>query len=89
MVSGTLAAETLALTPLLGPPERIFDPSGGWSTTPFAVAPPLTFDLDLRLSAAHLDLYGLPVADAAASVIVADGKLTMTSDRRYGVRRPP
>ena len=78
VVSGTLAAETLALKPLLGPPERIFDPTGGRSTTPFAVAPPLTFDLDLRLSAAHLDLYGLPVADAAASVIVADGKLTMT-----------
>ena len=89
VVSGTLAAETLALKPLLGPPERIFDPTGGWSTTPFAVAPPVAFDLDLRLSAAHLDLYGLPVADAAASVIVADGKLTMTSDRRYRVRRPP
>ena len=77
VVSGTLAAETLALKPLLGPPERIFDPTGGWSTTPFAVAPPVAFDLDLRLSAAHLDLYGLPVADAAASVIVADGKLTI------------
>jgi AsmA protein len=77
VVSGTLAAENLALKPLLGPPERIFDPTG-WSTTPFAVAPPLTFDLDLRLSAAHLDLYGLPVSDAAASIIVADGKLTMT-----------
>ncbi len=78
VVSGTLAAETLALKPLLGPPERVFDPTGGWSTTPFAVSPPLAFDLDLRLSAAHLDVYGLPVADAAASVIVADGKLTMT-----------
>ncbi len=77
-VSGTLAAETLALGPLLGPPERVFDPSGGWSTKPFAFAALRTFDLDLRLSAAHLDVYGLPLADAAASVIVADGKLDMT-----------
>jgi AsmA protein len=77
-VSGTLAAETLALMPLLGPPERVFDPSGGWSTKPFGFEPLRTFDLDLRLSAAHLDVYGLPLADAAASIIVADGKLSMT-----------
>jgi AsmA protein len=77
-LSGTLAAETLALMPLLGPPERVFDPSGGWSTKPFAFEPLRTFDLDLRLSAAHLDVYGLPLADAAASIIVADGKLSAT-----------
>jgi AsmA protein len=77
-LSGTLAAETLALMPLLGPPERVFDPSGGWSTKPFAFEPLQTFDLDLRLSAAHLDVYGLPLADAAASIIVADGKLSMS-----------
>jgi AsmA protein len=77
-VSGTLAADTLALMPLLGPPEGVFDPSGGWSTKPFAFEPLRTFDLDLRLSAAHLDVYGLPLADAAASIIVADGKLSAT-----------
>jgi AsmA protein len=77
-VSGTLAAETLALGPLLGPPERLFDPSGAWSAKPFAFEPMRAFDLDLRLSAAHLDIYGLPLADAAASVIVKDGKLDMT-----------
>src|ERR1700733_3184585 len=68
-VSGTLAAETLALEPLLGPPERVFDPLGRWSTRPFAFAPLRSFDLDLRLSAAHLDAYGLKLADAAASAI--------------------
>jgi AsmA protein len=77
-VSGTFAAETLALAPLLGPPERVFDPSGGWSSKPFAFEPLQTFDFDLRLSAAHLDVYGLPLADAAASIILADGKLSMT-----------
>ena len=77
-VSTTLAAETLALMPLLGPPDRIFDPSGGWSAKPFAFAPLKAVDLDLRLSAAHLDVYGLPLADAAASLIVTNGKLNMT-----------
>ncbi len=77
-VSGTLAAETLALKPLLGPAERVLDPSGGWSTRPFGFAPLRGFDLDLRLSAAHLDVYGLKVADAAASAMVAEGKLSAT-----------
>ena len=77
-ISGTLAAETLALEPLLGPPERVFGPSGNWSTKPFAFAPLRSFDLDLRLSAAHLDAYGLKLADAAASAIVTDGKLSAT-----------
>ena len=76
-VSGTLAAETLALEPLLGPPQRLFDPSGVWSAKRFALAPPKSFDLDLRLSASHLDVYGRNLADAAASLMVTDGKLSM------------
>jgi AsmA protein len=77
-VSGTLAAETLALEPLLGPTQRLFDPSGGWSAKPFALTPPQTFDLDLRLSAGRLDVYGRKLADAAASIIVRDGKASMS-----------
>lgn len=77
-MSGTLAADTLALRPLLGPPERVFDPSGGWSAKPFTFALLRTFDLDVRLSAAHLDLYGQTLEDAAASVIVQDGKLDIS-----------
>jgi AsmA protein len=76
-VSGTLAAEALALEPLFGPPQRLFDPSGGWSAKPFALTPPQTFDLDLRLSAGRLDVYGRKLADAAASLMVKDGKLSM------------
>ncbi len=76
-ISGTLAAGTLALSPLLGSPLRLLGPSG-WSAKPFALAPLSAFDLDLRLSAAHLDVYGLALADAAVSLIVNDGKLDMT-----------
>jgi AsmA protein len=87
-ISGTLAAETLALSPVLGPPERFFDPSGGWSEKPFAVAPLRSFDLDLRLSAAHLDVYGATLANAAASMIVQDGKfnLNLIEAAAYGGR---
>jgi AsmA protein len=77
-ISGTLAAETLALSPLLGPPQSLLDPSGGWSAKPFMLAPLRAFDLDLRLSAAHVELYGVRLVGAAASVIVNDGKLTMS-----------
>jgi AsmA protein len=87
-ISGTLAAETLTLEPLLGPPQPVVDPSGRWSTKPFAFAPLRSFDLDLRLSAAHLDVYGLKLADAAASAIVTDGKLsaTLMEGAAYGGR---
>jgi AsmA protein len=77
VVSGTLAGEALALEPLLGPPRRLFESSGGWSATPLAPTPPETFDLDLRLSAGRLDVYGRKLADAAASVMVRDGKLSV------------
>jgi len=76
-VSGTLASDALALEPLLGPPASLFDPSGGWSRKPFPFSILRSFDLDLRLSAAHLDVYGLPLADAAASLILENGKLDM------------
>jgi AsmA protein len=76
-VSGTLAAETLALEPLLGRPQRLFDPLGGWNAKRFALTPPQAFDLDLRLSAGRLDVYGRKLTDAAASFIVRDGKLSM------------
>jgi AsmA protein len=77
-VSGTLASETLALEPLFGPPQRLFDPLGGWSAKPLALPPPQIFDLDLRLSASRLDVYGRKLADAAGSLLVRDGKLRMS-----------
>ena len=77
-VSGTLAADRLALAPLFGPPPPFTDPTGAWSAKPFSRAPLREFDLDLRLSAGQLDLYGHPLENAAASVILKDGVLTAT-----------
>ena len=75
-VSGTLAADAVALAPLLGSSERLYDPADGWSAKPFALAAPPPFDLDLRLSAARLDVYGRALSNAAASVIVNGGRLS-------------
>ena len=76
-VSGSLAAETLALRPLFGPPEQFFDPSGAWSAKPFTLAPPQSFDLDLRLSVARLDIYGATLINAAAALNVRDGRFSL------------
>jgi AsmA protein len=76
IVSGTLAADGAAVEPLIGRPDWLFDPAGGWSARRFAPAHPPGFDLDLRLSAARLDVYGQTLSNAAASVIVKDGRLS-------------
>ena len=76
IVSGTLAADGAAVEPLIGRPDWLFDPAGGWSARRFAPAHPPAFDVDLRLSAARLDVYGRTLSNAAASVIVKDGRLS-------------
>ena len=76
IVSGTLAADAVALGPLLGRPDWLFDSTDGWSAKPFAHVPLQAFDLDLRLSAVRLDVYGRTLSNAAASVIVKDGRLS-------------
>jgi AsmA protein len=75
-LSGTLDADRLALAPLIGPAESLFDATGDWSDRAFALTPPQDFDLDLRLSAAQLDVYGRELARAAGSLILKDGALT-------------
>ena len=75
-LSGTLDADLLALAPLIGPAGPLFDAGGGWSDRAFSLAPPRDFDLDLRLSAARLDVYGRELANAAGSLILKDGVLT-------------
>lgn len=76
VVSGSFDADRLAIAPLIGPAPPLIDRDGGWSARLFAIAPPRGFDLDLRLSAGHLDVYGRELANAAGSVILKDGVLT-------------
>ena len=76
VISGTLDSQQLAIAPLFGPLTPLFDPDGGWNMRPFSLALPGDFDFDLRLSAGRLDVYGLELANAAASAILKDGILT-------------
>jgi len=76
-VSGTLDAERLAVAALFGSPIRAFDADGAWSAAPLALGVPRDFDVDLRLSAGQIDLYGASLANAAVSAILKDGALSL------------
>ena len=77
-VSGSFDSDRLAIAPFVGPAPPLLDREGDWSVLPFALAPPRNFDLDLRLSAGRLDVYGRELANAAASAILKDGVLTLS-----------
>jgi len=64
-VSATLDSDKIALAALFGPLAPVFGPNGEWSGRPFSAAPPGNFDLDLRLSARRLDVYGHELTDVA------------------------
>jgi uncharacterized protein involved in outer membrane biogenesis len=73
-VSGTLAAETLDLEPLLGAPPALSDADGGWSKTPALPAPMEGLDLDLRVSATRASWRGQAIDNAAAAVSQRAGR---------------
>ena len=77
-VSGSFDGDRLAIAPFVGPAPPLLDRDGSWSVRPFVVAPPRNFDLDLRLSAGRIDVYGRVLASAAASAILKDGVLTLS-----------
>jgi AsmA protein len=77
-VSGSFDGDRLAIAPFVGPAPPLLDRDGSWSVRPFVVAPPRNFDLDLRLSAGRIDVYGRVLAGAAASAILKDGVLTLS-----------
>jgi AsmA protein len=75
-ISGTLAADSLKIDPLLGAPPTFLNAQGRWSSEPFGLTPAPGLDLDLRISAAHADWRGHRIDDAAGSLICKDGRLT-------------
>jgi len=86
-ISGSLDAERLSLAPLIGPPERLLS-ADGWNEKAFAAMPPRDFDLDVRLSAGRLDVYGAGFDNVAASALLKDGALTanLIDGTAYGGR---
>ena len=76
-ISGTLAADSLKIEPLIGAPPTFVNAEGVWSAEKFGFAPPRGLDLDLRISAAHADWRGHRIDDAAGSLICKDGELSV------------
>jgi AsmA protein len=77
-VSGTLAADTVDLEPLIGAPPSLWDDQGGWSAAPFVFAPGCGLDLDLRISAAHVAWRGRRLDDVAGSLMCKDSQVVAT-----------
>ena len=75
VISGTLDADRLVAAALFAPPP-LSAADGEWSQQPFALTPLKPLDVDLRLSVGTLDLYGHPLTNAAASLMLKDGELT-------------
>ena len=75
-ISGTLAADSLRIDPLLPAAFTPFDEAGGWNSRPFAFGVPADLDLDLRVSVAHAEWRGHRIEDAAGSLMCRDGRLT-------------
>ncbi len=75
--SATLAADTIDLSALLGPPPQLFGEEGGWNTRDILPAPSLHYDLDLRVSAAHAVWGWLAIDEAAASLMQMQGRATL------------
>ncbi len=73
-VSGTLAADAIDLSALIGPPPTLFDASGEWSKAPALPMPIPGLDLDLRVSATRADWGGHEIDNAAAAVSQRDGR---------------
>ncbi|MBV8662195.1 MAG: AsmA family protein [Hyphomicrobiales bacterium] len=74
-ISGSLAADTVQIDPLLPHRQPLLD-EAGWSAQAFSFAPPKDLDLDLRISAAHAEWSGHRFDDAAVSLMCLDGRLT-------------
>jgi AsmA protein len=75
--SGSLAAETLDLEPLIGPPPTLYDESGSWSNAPTLPAPSRKLDLDMRVSATHVVWSGHAIENAAVSVSQRGGRYSV------------
>jgi len=76
-ISGTLAAESVDLEPLLGPPPSLLTDSGEWSSVPALPEPATGVALDLRFSASRAVWGGQTLENAAAAVSQKGGRFSV------------
>ena len=76
-VKGTLAAETLDLSPYVSTIEVMRSTDRDWSRRPIALDGMTDFDLDLRLSAARITVANVKLGRTGIAANLRDGKLTL------------
>jgi AsmA protein len=77
-VQGTLAADNLDLTSYISTVHLLHGSSRDWSRVPIVLDGLTDFDLDLRLSAAKIDLTNAKLGRTAISANMREGRLTVT-----------
>ena len=77
VVSGSLDSKQLTVEPLIAAWGSSQTNVGKWSDRLFPRPTPLDFDVDLRLSAASLDIYGRTLTNAAVSTLVKGRELSV------------
>jgi AsmA protein len=76
-LQGTLAAETLDLTPYVSAIRLLTSHERGWDSKPIALDGFETIDLDLRLSAARVNVASAKLGRTAVATHLRDGNLTV------------
>lgn len=77
-LQGTLASDSIDLTPYLSTIRLMADREREWSRAPIVLEGLSTVDLDLRISAAKLTLAGTKAGRTAVGVNLRDGNLGVT-----------
>ena len=77
-LQGTLAAEELDVTPYVSTVQFLAANQRDWSRVPIALDGLSGFDVDLRLSAAHVTFSGNKVGRAAAAASVRNGRFVVS-----------
>ena len=77
-IQGTLAADDLDLTPYVSTVHLLRSSERDWSRGPIVLDGLTDFDVDLRLSAARIDLANAKLGRTAVAANLRDGHLTVT-----------
>src|SRR3954453_7442723 len=76
-LKGTLAAESLDLSPYVSTFEALRSNDRDWSRGPIAIDNLSNFDLDLRLSAAKVSIVSARLGRTGVAINLRDGRLTL------------
>ena len=86
-VKGTLAADTLDLSPYVSTVEVLRSSERDWNRGTIAIDGLADFDLDLRLSAARVTVATARLGRTGVAANLRDGRLTRRDRRGAGLRR--